>query len=108
MERDQVATALFAAAERRALAHGVRLGQGADHDIRSFAHKGADRIFSQYGPTPPAAAISEAEQAFAKLVDEMLSAASEIPGYRAKHPALIGEETLARALARLCPLFPIC
>jgi hypothetical protein len=109
MDRDQLSSLLFQAAESRAKAHGTQLGQGADADIRGFARTGAERILT--GLTDPVlsnAAITDAQAAFVTLVDAMVEAASEIPGYRDAHPAMIGEQTLKRALARLCPLFPIC
>lgn len=103
MDRDHLERALWAAAERRAAMHGVRLGQGADNDIRQFARTGADRIVGSDGE-----AVKASEAAFEKLIDEMVSVASEIPGYREAHPDTIGEDTLRWALSRLCPLFPIC
>ena len=109
MNRDDLARTLWAVAERRAKMHGVQLGQGADADIRQFARTGSDRILNAH---PEAAlndkVVEDAEAAFEKLIDEMVSAASEIAGYREAYPDIIGEQTLARALSRLCPLFPIC
>jgi len=109
MNRDDLAKALFATAERRAEKHGMHLGQGADIDIRGFAESGADRIMAQ-GPdiTAQNPAVLNAHAAFEKLIDEMVRAATEIDGYREAYPATIGEQTLARALSKLCPLFPIC
>lgn len=109
MNRDDLARDLWAAAERRANMRGVRLGQGADADIHQFARTGADRILDVHpNVTPHDKVVEDATAAFAKLIDEMVSAASEIAGYRDAYPDTIGEQTLARALSRLCPLFPIC
>lgn len=109
MDRDQLAARLWNAAQRRAAKAGVQFGQGADSDIRSYADRGADRILSAYpgaGPNDPV--VRDAEIAFERLVDEMVAAASNLPGYRAQNPNIIGEQTLAAALSRLCPVFPIC
>ena len=109
MTPDDLANELFSAAEHRASMHGVQLGPGADSDIRQFASTGASQMLAAHpAPGPPMQMIEEAKAAFEKLIDEMVSAASEIPGYHAAYPGIIGEQTLARALARLCPLFPIC
>ena len=107
MNRDDLTKNLIAAAEQRASTHGMRLGPGADNDIRRFATTGASQMFAAHTPPEPQK-IEEAKAAFERLIDEMVLAASEIPGYRAAQPGIIGEQTLARALSRLCPLFPIC
>ncbi len=108
--RDDLANALFRAAERAAATHGVRLGHGADGDIRRFAQTAADRLLADGGGRVSLTdrAASDATAAFTRLVEEMVLASSQIPNYRERHPGIIGEETLARALARLCPLYPIC
>ena len=109
MKRDDLEKALWTAAERKAQMHGVRLGQGADADVHQFARTGADRILQAHPEVVPNdRVVKDAEAAFEKLIDEMVSAASEIAGYREAYPDTIGEQTLARALSRLCPLFPIC
>lgn len=109
MDRDQLSAHLWNAAQRRAAKAGVRFGQGADSDIRTFAHRGADLILGSHpnvGLNEPM--VRDAEAAFERLVDEMVAAASSLPGYRAQNTNTIGEQTLALALSRLCPLFPIC
>lgn len=109
MDRVELAKLLVNAAENRARMHGVRLGEGADVDIRGFAQAGAQQLIAErpalekYDPI-----ISSAAAAFERLIDDMMLAALEIPGYRERHPGIIGEDTLRRALSRLCPLFPIC
>ena len=109
MNQDELATLLFAAAQSRAASRGLRLGDGAHHQIRYFADQGASRILAQ-SPNADAATpvVSEAAKAFDRLIDEMASAASTIPGYESLHPNVIGEQTLAAAMSKLCPLFPIC
>lgn len=109
MDRYELALALWSAANRKAHAHGVQFGSGADTDIRRLAEMGADRMINQMGePSGGDPAVEDAEAAFEKLVDEMFRAAGEIEGYSTAHPMTIGEQTLAEALSRLCPLFPIC
>jgi hypothetical protein len=109
MNPNDLAKELITAAERRASMYGMQLGHGADADIRQFARTGASQMFAAHPtPEPPTQMVEEAKAAFERLIDEMVLAASEIPGYQTAHPGTIGEETLARALSRLCPLFPIC
>ena len=109
MDRDELTAVLLSAAQRRAAAHGVQLGEGADGDIRRLAESGADQILRQLPQaTAGHAMVKDAESAFEKLIDEMVRATTEIEGYRTAHPRTIGEETLKRALSKLCPLFPIC
>lgn len=106
MEKEEIAKKLMAAAERRAATQGVQFGPGAYQDIRNFANRSAERMVSDAGANNESVATAEA--AFEKLVDGMVSAASEIAGYKEAHPGVIGEHTLADALPRLRPLYPIC
>lgn len=109
MNKAELADRLLAAAEGRAKRHRVAFGPGADQGIRQFAQTAADKVLGDRSSLPPAdPQVREAEAAFEKLVEEMVGAAGEIADYRKLHPDTIGEETLARALSRLCPLFPIC
>jgi hypothetical protein len=84
---------------------GYRFGDGVEHWLPHTAQQAANRIIER-GSTDLAAA--EAERAFAILVDAMIEAAERIPGYRIDRPDIIGERTLSDALAKLCPLWPIC
>jgi len=110
MNRNHLVSVFVTAAERRAHMHGVRLGPGADGDIRQFARAAAERITDEHrrlqGFNDPV--VTAAATAFEQLIDEMVLAATEIPGYQDDHSDVIGEDTLRRALSRLCPLFPIC
>ena len=109
MDRDQLSAQLWDAAQRRAARAAVRFGEGADSDIRAFAQRGAELILRKHPNVSVSdAVVRDAETAFERLVDEMVAAASNIPGYRAKYPDVIGERTLSEALSRLCPVFPIC
>ena len=110
MNQENLEKELITAAKLRASMHGMRFGPGADSDIHRFASNGATRLFvaAQPAPEPSKQMIEEAKAAFEMLIDEMVSATSEITNYRAAHPGIIGEQTLRLALDRLCPLFPIC
>ena len=108
MDPEFLARQFVEAAQRKAESYGVRLGEGADQGIREFARTGAERILQQ-----PAGAVQDAQTlaavaAFERLVEEMVSAREEIPGYAISRPGVIGERTLAHALSKLCPIFPIC
>lgn len=111
MDQNELSGRLFAAAVGRAASRGLRLGPGADSDIRGFAASGATlvmaRVAAEGEPRAPAL-IAEAHSAFETLVDTMAAAAAEIPNYQEFQRGVIGEQTLAIALSRLCPLFPIC
>jgi hypothetical protein len=96
---------LFRAALEYAERRGYVIGDGATGDIENFAIKAAldieQRKLGENG-------MSEAERAFEKLIDNMIEEARQIPGYAIQRPNIIGEQTLARALNRLCPLWPFC
>ena len=109
MNADYLEKLLVATAERRAAAHGMRFGQGADSAIREFARSGAEQILSgDHVRGLRNKSIGDTVAAFERLVDMMVSASGEIPGYREAQPGVIGEDTLARALTWICPLFPFC
>jgi hypothetical protein len=96
---------LFTSASRRAESQGYHFGPGADQFFRQTSDEAATKIVSAGGTED---LIKAGEVAFDRLVDEMIAASRSIPGYAARHPDVIGEETLAKALSRLCPLWPIC
>jgi hypothetical protein len=98
----QLEARLVAAAEQRAKFHGKTLGDGAEQFIRDRAEVAAEAIQRND------AAVDDVRPAFEKLIDEMVKAVNEIPGYADAHPNVIGEQTLSWALSRLCPLFPFC
>jgi hypothetical protein len=102
MDAKETARRLFEAAVKRASKQGVRLGQGADAEIQRFARNAAELLFNEPDR------FDEARVSFERLVDAMVVAAQELPGYAKAHPGVIGEETLGRAMSKLCPLFPIC
>jgi len=109
LNRKELAALLFETAEGRAQLHGRRFGPGADTDIRSFASRGADAIISRTAaPTITDPLVADAARNFERLVDEMVASVTELKDYAERNPGVIGEQTLARALSRLCPLFPIC
>lgn len=102
MDEKGIARQMYDVAEQRARSYGLRLGDGADSDIRHLCQKAAIRLEKE------PARLDEARAAFERLIDEMVVASKEIPGYREANPGVIGEKTLAWARGRLCPLYPIC
>lgn len=96
---------LYEAARNYAASRGYRFGDGAEGDIQHYAGKAAlDIEQKRLGQT----GISTAKQAFEKLIDSMIEAANQIPGYAIARPDVIGEQTLGQALNKLCPLWPFC
>lgn len=109
MNHDELARVFLDAAIGRARSGGVRLGDGADHDMRRYAERGASEILQRFPAvelTDPI--VQETREAFHRVVDEMIRGSAEIPGYAARQPGVIGELTLQFALDKLCPLFPFC
>ena len=104
MDEAELGKRLFGAAERAAKQRGVRFGQGADGDIRFIADQAAREIAQLPAPEQKDKA-AQAEHALERLVDAMVEATDEIPGYQ---KGIIGEKTLERAKIKLCPLWPIC
>lgn len=103
MDTQTLANELLSEAENRAQSQGVRFGEGAEDFMRAHALNAATEIIQS-----PRHDKEEAVFAFHKLVDEMIKQSDEIPGYKATRPGIIGEQTLDRALSRLCPLWPFC
>lgn len=96
---------LYKIALNYAQSRGYHFGAGADVFIKDHAMKAGLEIEQQEFSK---ALVSKAERAFVKLIDEMIDATREIPNYAVEHPNAIGEQTLGRALNRLCPLWPFC
>lgn len=99
MTEDIIIEKLNSAIQQRAKHYNVNLGAGADIDIKALVSKAAKALVQDQ------ARIPEAEKAFQRLIDEMVASSKQIANYP---PGVIGEETLAKALAGLCPIFPIC
>jgi hypothetical protein len=91
-------TTIYERAVEYAQKRGYRFGDGADAMIRSHAMQAGEQI----------ARMSEASRAFEKLIDAMIEAANEIPGYKLDRPHIIGEQTYGKALGKICPLWPFC
>jgi hypothetical protein len=111
----ELADQLFRAAETRAMQHGLRLGPGADSDLRAMADRAADTILTAAVTKPSdlrehyvRGAARVATEAMMTFVDEMTSARFRITGYAEANPNVIGEETFQSARNVLCPLWPIC
>lgn len=101
---------LFAAAEAVAKSKGFRFGDGAEGDILSYAQFAYEKIHERALLTniSEGELMREGERAFERLVNAMIDGANQIEGYRATKGDIIGEQTLAWAMSRLCPLWPIC
>lgn len=110
MDKQDIAARLFHAAEERARKSTLRLGNGAQISIRGMAEQAAEKILLASGTTgvPPDAQVKAAEIIFAQLVARMIAERRRIKDYRIRNPESVGEETLARALAALCPIWPLC
>jgi hypothetical protein len=108
MGRDELAEALFAAAERTAQERGMRFDDGVDSDVRRLAVQAAERMLVQNPAMHPGdPLLKRAEAGFEQLAEGMVSQVRRYRDDDAERPALKAD-TLARALSRLCPLFPIC
>jgi hypothetical protein len=104
MTEDQLAKRILDHAKKYAKSHNVRLGDGADQDFARYAKIAAAELLKTSDP-PLAGREKAINIVFERVIDEMIVQAKKIPGYK---PGVIGEETLRRALAKLCPLFPFC
>lgn len=110
MNEREIAAILFGAAQDQAQRHGLKLGGGADDEIRRRAKNGAELVLQSIGQAgaSEASVVAAASTSFRRLVDAMAAARSQIPGYADQRGDVIGEETLGRALGSLCPIWPIC
>ena len=104
---------LFEAARARASQHGMKLRPVVTGQLKALAGTGAQKILTAATTKPPDAqeayvrgAVRVATEAMATVVDEMIVARLWITNYAASHPDSVGEQTLTRALALLCPLWP--
>src|SRR5437870_1021159 len=104
MNRDHLARHIFEHAQKYADSRQVRLGPGADFQFKAYADRAADEL----AKTPDReldARLRAMDMLFERLIDEMIGASKQIPGYER---GVIGEQTLQRALQKLCPIFPFC
>lgn len=118
----EVEDRLFRHSELHAARLGYRFGDGAEGDVRNRARDAARRLVDPAPPTvsddrpPPHSgstvsneiAVRQAEVALEVLVEQMIFAARSISGYEKSHPGVIGEETFRKALAAICPAWPLC
>jgi hypothetical protein len=111
MTTGQLAELLYAVAVGTAGAPGFTLGGGADMQIRHVAERAAIDIFATTeSGADRDALVAEASANFVKVVNAMIDAREDAYAGDADrlNAAIIGEGTLARALAKLCPIFPFC
>ena len=86
---------------------GYLFGAGAEGEFRRAIQQAADDIQS----LPPDLQRTRIEQAvnnFRLVIDTMIIASRQIPGYQNRHFHVIGEQTFAEAMQKLCPLWPFC
>jgi F0F1-type ATP synthase membrane subunit b/b' len=114
-EASELADQLFNAAAARAKQHGLRIGSGAESDLRAMAANAADTILTAAKNKPSdlreqyvKGAARVATEAMVTFVDEMTSARFRIAGYAEANQNVIGEETFRAARNVLCPIWPIC
>lgn len=112
MNRLETEQLLYNAAAAQAIAHGFRLGDGADQQIHRYAATTAQEIDALPGDEASRhEKLVDAVRAFRLLVDTMISVRKD--AYRGQASLLadnvIGEQTLSMSLGKFCPGFwPFC
>ena len=84
----------------------MRLGDGAHQSFEQYAREAARELVRDPGLSE--GKVRAMVAVFERLIDEMIGSSKAIRGYSKRHPGVIGEDTLARALRKLCPIFPFC
>ena len=117
-DRQLAAVQLFSFARWYAASKGHQLGAGADGQIEWMCQETAEGIFQRFQPpvgdmdtaaqARATVEIRMAEAALSTLIDGMIEAREHVYDNLAANDRVIGEDTLAWAKNRLCPLFPIC
>ncbi|NJB84440.1 hypothetical protein GGR26_000185 [Lewinella marina] len=93
-----------------AFSQGYRFGSGSEGEIQYMAGQAAAAILNppaDYGGASPAQLTRIAEKQLGIFIDNMIIARGEVY-LDGGHGGVIGEDTLAWAKARLCPMWPIC
>jgi hypothetical protein len=98
---------VFAFAESYAASRGYLLGPGARGMLFDHARDAAIEIEASPLSQQPDK-IETAKLNFQKLIDQMIVESWIITSYKQTNPGMIGEYTLGKALAALCPLWPFC
>jgi hypothetical protein len=107
MTLDQIVNRLMREARDYAKSRGYRLGDGADNHFLEGLRRAAQNIQKRKGDALESTLL-EYRKHLERLIDEMIRQSDIIPGYRIKHPGIIGEDTFWAALSVLCPLPPFC
>lgn len=89
---------------------GYGFGGGSSTDIKKYSRTAAHEVVIHpgYKAGLGGVLIRRADQAFETLIDGMIVAANEMPGYLKHHPGTLGEDTLYKAQVALCPIWPFC
>lgn len=87
---------------------GYRFGHGAQSLFEGrFAFDAAKFVLA----APPGdyeSAKKYIRKNYRMLIDAMIQASEEIPNYKKRNPRIIGEQTLSKAMRKICPLWPFC
>jgi hypothetical protein len=96
MPRPTTSARIFGAAYEVVASHGLEFGQGAGQDLEAFADAAAADI-AALPQDKQELRTEEAQAAFRLIAIRMLEARADIPGYIARNPGIVGEETLSAA-----------
>jgi hypothetical protein len=91
--------------------NGYAFGPGAGQSIEMLLENGAKQIQKDskgLSDTESEKLVLNAEASIRRLVKRMIKERDILPGYAKRNLQVVGEQTLAEALKRLCPLWPIC
>src|SRR5262249_7268052 len=86
-------------------------GYGFSEGTGKLVHQAAQESANQILASPEVSRdglISDAKSTFKRMVDAMIDSSKEIPGYAAKNPGKLGQQTWEGAKKKLCPIWPIC
>lgn len=112
LSEPEIAARLSHAVERRLTANSMVIRDGARSQISDLVQEAANRIQQRVvqlsaSPAVEEQVLTESELAFAKVIDAMTRARSELPAHLVPPAGEIGELTLNRAKEWLCPIWPI-
>ncbi len=87
---------------------GYRFGSGAQSTFeRGFSINAADAMM-KISPKVYEREKKKIREKYRILIDAMIQAAESMEDYKKRHPRVIGEQTLMKALKSICPLWPFC
>ena len=108
MNQREFADAVLNDARAYAASLGYQFGQGADSFVEGQLLQAGAQVESAPAGEQ-AQKLVDAKRSARILIHSMIAQVDTIPGYRAKHPGEIGEDTLGASLTSgICPLWPFC